>query len=167
MKFSASAAPIEKVGKTVAAGIVMRPALKGIWSWTDDRTLKFTPAADWRIGVQVEVRFDVAKAFAPHVLMADDHVGFDMPAFAATAGDGEFYQDPQNPTAKKTIMPVNFNYPVDPAAFEKRIALALKGGAAARSQRRSNSPSLTTPPRSKPGSIPSRSICRATTTSSP
>jgi alpha-2-macroglobulin len=127
IKFSASAAPIELVGKQVARGITMNPSLKGKWEWVDDRTLRFTPAEDWPVGAHVEVQFVVPTVFAPHVLMADDHCAFDMPAFAVTAGNGEFYQDPQNPAAKKTIMPLSFNYPVSPAAFEKRIALALKG----------------------------------------
>jgi uncharacterized protein YfaS (alpha-2-macroglobulin family) len=127
IKFSASAAPIELVGKTVTKGITMSPALKGVWSWTDDRSLRFVPAQDWPVGVHVDVEFDVRQAFAPHVLMAVDHFAFDMPAFAMTAGSREFYQDPTNPAAKKTIMALNFNYPVDPAELEKRIGLALKG----------------------------------------
>ncbi len=127
VKFSGSAAPIELVGKAVTHGIAMEPALKGTWRWVDDRTLRFTPDADWPVGAHETVRFTLATVFAPHVLMADDHVDFDVPGFAVTAGDGEFYQDPQNPAAKKTIMPVVFNYPVDPAQFEKRVSLALKG----------------------------------------
>ena len=59
--------------------------------------------------------------------MADDHFAFDMPAFLMTVGSGEFYQDPTNPAAKKTIMTLDFNYPVDPAELEKRIGLVLKG----------------------------------------
>ena len=125
--FSASAAPIEIVGKTFTRGIAMSPALKGSWSWIDDRTLRFTPIEDWPVGLHAEVQFDVAQAFAPHVLMAEDHFAFDMPAFAVSAGSGEFYQDPQNPAAKKTIMALTFNYPVDPASFEKHIALQLNG----------------------------------------
>ena len=127
VKFSASAAPIELVGKRVTKGITMTPALKGTWSWSDDRTLHFVPAADWPVGAHVEVAFDIRQAFPPHVLMADDHFAFDMPAFSMTADKGEFYQDPANPTAKKTIMTLNFNYPVDPAELEKRIGLVLKG----------------------------------------
>src|SRR5580698_9331938 len=38
VKFSGSAAPIEKVGKSVSRGITMDPELKGTWKWTDDRT---------------------------------------------------------------------------------------------------------------------------------
>jgi alpha-2-macroglobulin len=124
--FSGSAAPIELVGKPVTSGIVMEPAVKGQWSWVDDRTLRFVPADDWPVGKHFEVRFDVAKAFARQVLMADDHFQFDTPAFEAKAEKGEFYQDPQDATAKKTILPVTFNYPVDAAEFEKRIEVGLK-----------------------------------------
>jgi uncharacterized protein YfaS (alpha-2-macroglobulin family) len=125
--FSRSAAPIELVGKPVTKGITMKPALKGEWSWADDHTLRFVPAADWPVGAHVEVDFDIKQAFAPHVLMADDHLALDLASFSAKAGDSEFYQDPQNATAKKTIMPVSFNYPVDTAQFEQRISLALAG----------------------------------------
>jgi alpha-2-macroglobulin len=125
--FSASAAPIELVGKQVATGITMQPDTKGQWTWVDDRTLRFTPAADWPVGQHYKVRFDIPQAFAHHVLLADDHFEFDTQPFSATLGRGEFYQDPQDPTAKKTIIPVNFNYPVDSAQFEKRIELALDG----------------------------------------
>ncbi|MET3654303.1 alpha-2-macroglobulin [Dyella japonica] len=125
VSFSGSAAPIEQVGKPVTAGIAMQPAVKGQWSWVDDRTLRFVPAEDWPVGKHYEVRFDVAKAFAQQVLMADDYFEFDTPAFEAKAENGEFYQDPQDATAKKTILPVTFNYPVDTADFEKRIEVGL------------------------------------------
>jgi len=127
VKFSGSAAPIELVGKAATKGISMDPALKGKWTWVDDRTLRFEPAADWPVSTHVSVQFDVKKAFAPHVLMADDHLAFDVAAFTITPGKGEFYQDPQRPAAKKTIMPLAFNYPVDPARIENRISLALRG----------------------------------------
>ena len=67
VKFSGSAAPIELVGKPVTKGITMTPALKGAWSWTDDRTLHFTPAADWPVGAHIEVEFNLRQAFAPHL----------------------------------------------------------------------------------------------------
>lgn len=127
VEFSASAAPIELVGKPVTDGIVMQPQTSGQWTWVDDKTLRFTPAADWPIGQHYKIRFDAAHAFAHHVLMADDHFEFDTQPFKAVLGKGEFYQDPQDPTAKKTIISVDFNYPVDPAQLEKRIALGLAG----------------------------------------
>ena len=125
LNFSASAAPIEAVGKPVTAGITMQPAIKGQWTWVDDKTLKFTPAADWPVGQHYAVNFDAAKAFAPQVLMAEDHFEFDTVAFSVLFGKGEFYQDPQDATAKKIIQQVNFNYPVDTAKFEKAVSLNL------------------------------------------
>src|ERR1700722_4836056 len=67
VKFSASTAPIELVGKPVVRGITLDPALKGGWIWVDDRTLRFTPAQDWPIGAHVAIQFDPAQAFASHV----------------------------------------------------------------------------------------------------
>ncbi len=125
LRFSGSAAPIERVGKAVADGIDLRPATKGQWTWVDDRTLRFTPAADWPVGQHYKVRFDVRKAFAPQARMADDSFGFDTVPFTATLGKGEFYQDPQDAIAKQVIVPVEFDYPVDSAQFERRVALAL------------------------------------------
>ncbi|MGM3276374.1 MG2 domain-containing protein [Ralstonia sp. 24A2] len=125
--FSHSAAPIELVGKPAGNGISMEPALKGEWTWLNDRTLHFMPAADWPIGAHVEVKFDVAQVFAKHVLLADDHLEFNVPAFGVQFGASEFYQDPQNAAGKKTIFPIRFNYPVDAAQFEKRIALEMVG----------------------------------------
>ena len=123
--FSKSAAPIELVGKPVNKGISMQPSAKGEWTWLDDKTLRFTPAADWPVGQHYTVTFDAAKAFAPHVLVADDHFEFTTVAFKATLAKGELYQDPQDATAKKIIQAVDFNYPVDPVRFEKDVALAL------------------------------------------
>ena len=127
VKFSGSVAPLALVGKPVKSGITMDPALKGVWSWSDDRTLVFKPAQDWPVGLHEEVQFDPSQAFAVHVLVADDHFTFDMPGFSVSEGTKEFYQDPQNPAAKKTIMQLAFNYPVDPAELEKRVALKLMG----------------------------------------
>jgi hypothetical protein len=118
--FSGSAAPIELVGKPVTEGIVMSPVMKGQWSWSSDRILRFVPAEDWPVGMHYEVRFDKVKAFAAKVLMDEDSFTFDAQPFTAAVVNSEFYQDPQNPVAKKTIVQVSFNYPVDTGQFEKR-----------------------------------------------
>lgn len=125
--FAQSAAPIELVGKPAGQGIEMTPALKGAWEWADDKTLRFTPAADWPVGAHVEVRFAVRQAFAPQVTLQDDHFAFDIPAFAMQSSDNTFYQNPDNPAEKQALLQLNFNYPVDPAELEKRIGLVLVG----------------------------------------
>ncbi len=124
--FSASAAKLEALGKPVTDGIAMDPKLAGQWTWENDRTLKFVPAADWPVGRKIEVRFDKSKVFAPHVLLADDHFDVATAPFTARVVNGEFYQDPQDPTKKKTIVQLGFNHPVDAAQLEKRLALDLR-----------------------------------------
>ncbi|MBB3226513.1 hypothetical protein FHW69_001103 [Luteibacter sp. Sphag1AF] len=125
VRFSGSAARIESLQKPVTEGIVMNPKLGGQWTWEDDRTLKFVPAEDWPVGRHVEVSFDKAKVFAPHVPMNSDKFTFDTAAFTARIVRGEFYQDPENPTMKKAIVQVGFNYPVDAAQFEKRVHASM------------------------------------------
>ncbi|MGN6480376.1 MAG: alpha-2-macroglobulin family protein, partial [Luteibacter sp.] len=126
LRFSGSAARIESLGKPVTEGIALEPRQAGQWKWQDDRTLVFTPATDWPVGRKFDVRFDKAKVFAPHVLLADDEATFNTAPFTARVTNGEFYQDPQDPTRRKTIIQLAFNYPVDPAELEKRIALDLR-----------------------------------------
>jgi len=125
--FAQAVAPIERVGKPVERGMQMSPALKGEWRWTNDRTLRFTPAADWPVGAHVAVRFAVREVFAPQVKLAEEGLTFDLPAFAASTGESELYQNPRNPTEKQAIFQIRFNYPVDPVEFEKRVGLALTG----------------------------------------
>jgi alpha-2-macroglobulin len=125
--YSGSVAPLALVGKTVKTGITMDPALKGVWTWSDDRTLVFKPAQDWPVGLHETVKLDPAQVYAQHVLVADGPITFDMPGFSISEGDKEFYQDPQNPAAKKTIMQLVFNYPVDTAELETHITLKLMG----------------------------------------
>lgn len=125
VRFSGSTAPIERIGKGAGQGISVRPVLRGEWRWQDDRTLVFQPSEDWPIGQHFHVGFLAAQAFAPQVKVAEDDFEFDTRPFTARIGGGEFYQDPQDATAKKVIVPVDFNYPVDAVQFEKRIALSL------------------------------------------
>jgi len=125
--FSGSAAPIEQVGKPAGDGITMDPQLPGAWTWADDWHLRFVPAQDWPVGARIEVRFDKARVFAPHVIVDEDRFTASVRAFASRFDGGEFYQDPQDPAGKKVILPVTFNYPVDPATFEKRIKLEMVG----------------------------------------
>ncbi|WHZ18443.1 MAG: hypothetical protein OJF55_000592 [Rhodanobacteraceae bacterium] len=123
--FSGSAAPIERVDKTVTQGITLSPAARGEWKWTDDHTLQFTPAADWPVGQHYTVRFDPRRLLAPQVHVAADRFDFNVAAFTATLAKGEFYQNPGDASAKQVIQELDFNYPVDPAQLEKRVHLAI------------------------------------------
>jgi len=127
VEFTRAAAPLALVGKTVAAGVTMQPELAGTWKWLNDRELQFMPKDDWPIGQSYDVRFDLAQAFAPHVKVDKDRLNFSSAAFATQSVQGEFYQDPQDATAKKAVIHVSFTHPVDTPSFEKAITLNLTG----------------------------------------
>ncbi|HZP65822.1 MAG TPA: alpha-2-macroglobulin, partial [Rudaea sp.] len=129
--FSRSVAPLALVGKTVTSGIEVKPEVAGQWTWRNDRDLEFQPKDDWTAGQTYTVRFDPKVAFAEHVRVKSDTADFHTPAFVASLAQGEFYQDPQDATAKKAVIHIAFTHPVDTASFEKRIALKLEGVKAA------------------------------------
>ncbi len=125
IRFSRSAAPLALVGKQATAGIDMKPELAGQWTWVSDQELDFQPKDDWPVGQKYDLRFDRKLAFAEHVKMDSDRTEFSSAAFTASAPQGEFYQDPQDATAKKGVIHITFSHPVDPASFEKLITLKL------------------------------------------
>src|SRR5699024_10866577 len=99
--FSDSAAAVERVGKTVEAGIAVSPPVEGSWRWQDDRTLRFMPAADWPVGQVYSVQFDKARVFAPQVHLARDEFEFATAPFTASLFDGQFHQSPEDASVKQ------------------------------------------------------------------
>jgi uncharacterized protein YfaS (alpha-2-macroglobulin family) len=127
ISFSRSVAPLALVGKSTTAGIAMKPELAGTWTWLSDRELDFQPKDDWPVGQNFDVTFERKIAFAEHVRVDKDDTSFSSAAFKASVAQGEFYQDPQDATAKKAVIHVAFTHPVDTAGFEKQVNLKLLG----------------------------------------
>ena len=125
--FSRSAAPLALVGKSATAGIALKPELAGTWTWLTDRELNFQPRDDWPVGQNFRIDFERKLAFAEHVRIDKDEANFSSAPFRAAIEQGEFYQDPQDATAKKAVIHVNFSHPVDAASFEKAVSLKLLG----------------------------------------
>ncbi|GFE91235.1 alpha-2-macroglobulin [Steroidobacter agaridevorans] len=126
--FSASTATLERAGHPVdpkQAGIDISPAVAGQWSWDDDRTLRFQPAADWPIGQQYNVELSKKNFAASHVTLKEYEFTFQTPAFAAKLANTEFHQDPVVAGNKKVVASINFTHPVDPESFEKRVKLKM------------------------------------------
>jgi hypothetical protein len=123
--FSDSIAPIELVGKPVTQGIALEPPVEGKWTWESDRELKFEPAADWPVGQDFRLKFE-RKHLAEHVRFETLRYDFASAPFEATLASAEFYQNPQDPTQKKAVFDLSFGHPVDPAEFERRVALVLE-----------------------------------------
>lgn len=126
--FTGSVAPLADTGKSVdpdKSGISIRPKIAGDWRWADDRTLTFTPKADWPIGETFLVGFARRGFAAPQIRLGTYEATFVSPAFAATVDSTDFYQDPVVASDKKVVMTFGFTHPVDPAALEQRIRVRL------------------------------------------
>jgi uncharacterized protein YfaS (alpha-2-macroglobulin family) len=120
LNFSASAAPLARVGKE-AADVSLSPALAGKWTWAAVNRLEFLPDQDWPIGESYTVTLG-PKALAPHV-SADRILTFRSPAFEVDFKSATFYQDPVQVTLRKAVFDVSFSHPVNPETFEKRLRL--------------------------------------------
>lgn len=125
VRFSASAAPLDKVGKEVE-GLRMSPGIAGRWIWRDDSTLAFEPGVDWPVGQTVNVNFD-KKLLAASVRLDKYSFDFQTAPFAMNIRSAEFFQDPVDPNLKKAIVEVGFSHPVAPEEFEKRVTLRMQG----------------------------------------
>lgn len=138
VRFSASVAPLETAGKLLAADQTqgwMNPGHPGVWRWEDDRVLRFEPAEDWPVGETYAVSLAGKGLIAPHQRLDSEQFEFRSPAFAATPGETEFYQDPTVATDKKAVFTLRFTHPVDPKALESRLQLKLFENLAAGARR--------------------------------
>ena len=128
VRFSQSAAPLSLTGKDLDPAkelVQLKPDIKGVWHWDDDRTLRFQPAQDWPVGAQLRVSFARHDFVPGHVRLEEYGFQFQSPAFLARVTDTQFHQDPVVANDKKVVVTVTFSHPVDPEQFEKRVNLRL------------------------------------------
>lgn len=128
LTFSASAAPLESIGKA-AAGLALDPPLAGSWTWDDDRNVSFMPQQDWPVDQHYEVRLDPELTVATGIKLAPFDLTFRTAPFTAHWDNAEFYQDPQDPNLKKAVWTLSFSHPVDTARLEAGLDLAMVDGA--------------------------------------
>ncbi len=123
--FGESVAPLKQLQKTVTAGIELSPPVAGVWSWTNDKELRFTPKNDWPVDGAFTVRLDRKALLASGVELEEYTVRFRSRPFDAAIESSQFYQDPVDPNLKKLVATVKFSHPVDPEQFERRVSLAV------------------------------------------
>jgi len=130
VRFGGSAARLERIGKPLAQGVRLDPAVPGEWKFEDDRTLVFRPAQDWGVGQRYRVLLERAL-FPEFVLLERYQAEFTTAPFEARFARAEFYQDPTNPQLKRVVATLAFSHPVDGADLARRVTLRLgaaKGG---------------------------------------
>jgi len=125
VEFNESAAPLQQVDKTIAAGIDISPKMAGAWLWAGDKNLVFTPKNDWPVDKAFTVSFAKKGFFARGVLLEDYSFDFRSQPFSAKIAESQFYQDPRDPNLKKLVATVQFTHPVDAGQFEQRVSLVL------------------------------------------
>jgi uncharacterized protein YfaS (alpha-2-macroglobulin family) len=124
--FSESVAPLAAVGKEVASGIRVTPAVEGRWTWVDDRHLRFEPKGEWPVGTEYTVKL-APELVAPQVRLQTHDASFGSAPFVAELRKAEFYQDPIDPALKKGVVELHFSHPVNPVELERRIELRMAG----------------------------------------
>ena len=125
VNFSASAAPLEKIGKPVKEGITISPEIKGQWTWRNDSQLEFKPEQDWAVGEEYVVKFN-EKFFPNHLVLSRYDYRFKSAEFSAQILNSYFHQDPLDPKIKRIIATVKFTHPIDKASFENNIKLNMQ-----------------------------------------
>ena len=125
LQFTEAAAPLQQVEKRAMKGIDLSPSIPGVWFWTSDRELQFTPKNDWPVDGDFAVHLAKKGMLAAGVELEDYRIQFRSAPFTAKISESLFYQDPTDPNLKKLVATVAFSHPVDPAQFEKRISLAF------------------------------------------
>lgn len=124
LKFSASAAPLARIGKE-AQDVQLVPALAGKWTWSSANRLEFLPDEDWPVGERYSVTLG-PKALAAHV-DAERTLSFSSPAFEVAIRNAEFYQDPVQVSLRKVVFDLSFSHPVNPESLEKQLRLQADG----------------------------------------
>ncbi len=127
--FGASVAKVEDhAGLPITAGIRVEPPVEGVWKWSGDTRLVFRPKNDWAAGQKYHITLD-RSLFPKHVLLERYEVDMQTASFVATMPKIEFYTDPTDPTVKQVVATFEFTHRVDMVALEKKLSLAMFGGA--------------------------------------
>ncbi|QQL44504.1 alpha-2-macroglobulin family protein [Sulfuriroseicoccus oceanibius] len=126
VRFSESSAPIDQVGKEVAGGVALVPALDGVWQWKDDKTLTFLPDAEWPAGQQFELAF-AEGFFPPEVRLDSESLKFATPALNVAFENQSFHTDPKDPTRHEVQATLKSNYTLELDKLKSALSLEVLG----------------------------------------
>lgn len=127
VQFNVSVAKLDAVGKA-AAGVTLTPAHSGVWTWSTDKLLVFTPAKDWPAGQEYTVRLDPAQ-LPKEVAMKDPIWKGRTQPLELTVTSSEFEIDPRDPSMQNVVMGLTSTHPLDRTQIEHLVSLEVVGGA--------------------------------------
>jgi hypothetical protein len=126
VQFNGSVAKLDAVGK-VAAGVTLSPAHPGVWNWSTDKLLVFTPAKDWPAGQQFTVQLDPAQ-LPKEVALKEATWKGQTPSLVLSLTDSEFEIDPRDPSLQNVVVGFTSTHPLDKAQIEHLVSLEVLGG---------------------------------------
>jgi alpha-2-macroglobulin len=122
LNFRGSAAPKEALGQELIEGVFLKPEISGTWIWEDESSLVFTPSQAWQIGTTYQVSLS-KDIFPNHIEVPELKKEFSTPSFSSDFVSSEFYMDPVDPSIKRVLGTLSFNYPIDPDSLEGKIRI--------------------------------------------
>lgn len=126
LDFSAAAAKLDLVGKTVAEGVKLTPAHPGEWKWPTDKSLVFTPSEDWPAGREFRVELN-RTLLAAEAKLKENEWTFTTAALAPKIENLSFYTNPQDPDQHQVVATLRFTHPVDLKDVRNRVRIEVMG----------------------------------------
>lgn len=127
VSFDGSVAKLEAIGKT-AAGVTLKPAHEGVWTWKTDKLLMFTPARDWPAGQEYAVSLST-DALASEVALEQTIWKGSTPQLGITPTQQEFEIDPRDPALQNVVVGFQSTHPLDKEQLAQRLVIDVIGGA--------------------------------------
>ncbi|MDB6004069.1 MAG: alpha-2-macroglobulin family protein, partial [Prosthecobacter sp.] len=125
VQFNVSVAKLDAVGK-VAAGVAVSPAHPGVWKWSTDKLLVFTPARDWPAGLEFTVQLDPAQ-LPKEVALKEANWKGQTPALVVSLTDSAFEIDPRDPSLQSVVVGFTSTHPLDKSQIERLVSLDVLG----------------------------------------
>lgn len=125
--FSAPVAKPSLLYQDLEAEIKIEPAVRGVWNWFKDTTLRFTPDIDFVPDTKYKVTLPKA-IFSPKAKIKDTDFSFLTSKFNARVMNSAFYEDPRDVHNKTVAASFEFNYPINPESVENGVKIETLGG---------------------------------------
>lgn len=121
ISFFGSAARPEDLEHVIEHEIIIEPEIAGVWTWSDDTQLTFSPEEDWAVGTVY--KFKMPKQLFPDDIEVDYDFKFSTEDFSARITNSEFYIDPTDGSIKRVLATISCNYPIDPESLEGKVQI--------------------------------------------
>lgn len=111
-------------GKRVRQGIVLSPEMEGVWRWSGDYSLSFTPKHAWPVGQKYDVTL-TASPFPEMVELTQRSESFITADFYPNISSMQFFQDPNELEKRGMMTKINFNMPVSLESLKAHLLFTL------------------------------------------